>query len=243
MPESKLIPSDQLYSQEFVQSVSDWMRDCDRDERLKRGQPLKEFCSTLDPKFRKIINPKVYRQLTLTGNYLIESGKTYSLEEQISCWTTSKKVAKELKGGVHPDKFFFITVIFWGKPSPNTIVVNLGRLIKDDAFSSAVDRYKDNIKYFSQGLGKWKESQKEVVLDLSSISIDNVYAFGSFYRSEDELAQLAEKWGTTESVISDYFEELEIKPGSEKWITNRPAVKRLIGKWVFHSKRLAQLSR
>ena len=87
----------------LVQAVSDWMRDCTRPKRLQRASKLSEAAGNSGPQFRNA-DREVYRQMTLTSDYLVEAGKRYRLGESVSSWTLNEDVAKELKGGVHPDR-------------------------------------------------------------------------------------------------------------------------------------------
>lgn len=220
----------------FLQLVSDWMRDSPRERRKALADELKVKTASFPVELRSVGSP-IYRQLTLDSRYLIDAGTRYRLEETTSCWTTSVDIAKALKGGVHPDTEFWMTVIFELPPDNLCVVLNLDALKQNQLFQKAVDEHCSNIHHFTKGLGRWtgSDEQHEIIVDLTEISLEAVFAFGGFYRRNDRLKALWANLGFNPEVADSLLAITGITPGDEKWVTDKESVNRLVSKWVAHA--------
>jgi hypothetical protein len=229
-----MIPSED--STVFLQSVSDWMRDCPREERQTLGQRINEKAAILAP-LHQSTSGLLYRQITLDSSHLIEAGLRCKLDERISSWTLSETVAQGLKGGVHPDTEFTMTVIFAVPATDGNVILNLDSLLTDASFQGQVEQLKSHIRHYSTGLGRWigSESQHEVIFEIDSLPLSSVYAFGGFYRRVESLDKVWEKFGIDQDLANRLLGLTGIVPGSEKWVTDPDAVKRLVSKWVSHA--------
>ncbi len=177
-----------LYSIEFLQAVNDWQIGGDSNMKKKRGDALSELVKDKYEKF-KTTDRECYRRIVLTKKYVWKLGENLELEESISAWTFSSNVAKSFKGG--PTREERIAVIFKIKPPTECIIINLDLLYKNSDFLKAIESNKHKIKNFNKGIGKYKNSQNEIILKIGNISINSIYAFGGFSSS---LTDLSEKY-------------------------------------------------
>lgn len=169
----------------LVQAVSDWQRSPTEKNKLIRGQRLKEQFAALPAYFRECDRP-CFRQ------ECHQKGRTFqlviqdALSETIASWTTSLDVAKSFKGGVAygPDDR---SVIFGIVPPGGTVVANLEKLYAEPEFQQALDAYGSQVDHFHNGAGKYRDTQKEVVLELGSLSLRHVHSYGGYSGTLDDL--------------------------------------------------------
>ncbi|MBY5336083.1 hypothetical protein HFO99_19445 [Rhizobium leguminosarum] len=108
------------------------------------------------------------------------------LPETIASWTTSLEVAKAFKGGVawgDQDRSIMLAM----KPPAGSVVANLERLYDEPEFQKAVALYGQEIEYFYNGAGKYGNTQKEVVLELGSLSSASICSYGGYSSPVDGL--------------------------------------------------------
>ncbi len=112
------------------------------------------------------------------------------LPEKISAWTTDLGVAKSFKGGVPPQGQGWQGVIFVLYPQPEHVVLNLTALYQDKAFKEAIERHAKSIGNFSDGIGRYMNTQSEVILEIPDLSVPDVHALGGFSSDRNEVARL-----------------------------------------------------
>lgn len=72
-------------------------------------------------------------------------------------------------------------------PTQSTIVLNLERLYRDKAFLAALSNNQADIVGFHDGAGRYKNLQSEVVLEIESVSPDDVYSLGGYSSPLEDL--------------------------------------------------------
>jgi hypothetical protein len=154
------------FTRELVQAVSDWQRGGSHEQKVKRGERLKAVAATLPETFR-ICTESCFRQEAHEKDRVWRLLADNHLPETIASWTTDIDVAKAFKGGVPPPGLH--GVIFKITPPKNSVVLNLTALNADSAFQAAVETHKANIAGYHDGLGRWQDSQREVVLELGNL--------------------------------------------------------------------------
>jgi hypothetical protein len=110
------------------------------------------------------------------------------LPETIASWTTDLEVAKTLKGGVPPDGLQ--GVIFRITAPASSVVVNLSALYAEPGFHTAVERHRAKINGYHDGIGRWSESQCEVVLELGNLDQAGIYSYGGYSSNRETLVAL-----------------------------------------------------
>lgn len=79
-----------------------------------------------------------------------------------------------------PQKGEYTGVILAIKPPSNSIILNLEELYESKDFQNALIANKDKIKHYEHGCGKYYNSQKEVILEIESVSSDEIYSLGGY---------------------------------------------------------------
>jgi hypothetical protein len=225
---------------DLLQAVSDWMRDRPRDERPEIAMRIKAQAALLHISHRTA-SQSLYRQLVLNSENLLDAGLRYKLDEQVSCWTLSEAVARNLKGGVHSDTRYRMTVIFRIEPDQSGVILNLDSLLSDSEFQKAVEQNRNHIRHFASGLGRWvgEENQHEVIYETASLPLDAVFAFGGFYRNQESMTALWKGLSFDQDLAFKRIGVTGIIPGSEHWLTAPDVVSRLVAKWIYHANKRA----
>jgi hypothetical protein len=180
---------------------------------------LKQLAAQLDQKFRRV-DLVCFRQLALDKTHVWKLGDQLALAEKVSAWTLTTEIAKDFKGGVPPEGQGYQGIIFEHAPSAEEVVLNLHALYGEPEFHSAAIRYRTRIPAYASGIGLYGDSQLEVVLEVSTLPLSSVYAFGGFSSSRQEIARIF-FGGDPSSEQMRWFDD--IVQGSEqlgpRWIT------------------------
>lgn len=183
--------STNLFTRELIQAVSDWQRKPKtRKQRYQRATALQEHCDKLPETFRQT-SLTCYRQMSLDNQGVWKLLGVQALDEQVSSWTLDMSVAKTLFGGVPQADTGLREVIFTIFPKPEQVVVNLKTLLDNDQFKLASEAHKADIEYFSEGLGKYKNDQSEIVLNVGELVESDVWSLGGRSSSFEELVYRA----------------------------------------------------
>lgn len=176
---------------QLLQAVSDWQRGGDPKQNLRRGKALKAACASLPEQYRT--SPLAsFRQVGLEKGSVWDLIGENSLSEKVSSWTFDIEVAKAFKSGVPPDGQGYQGVIFCINPPPSSrVIVNLRELYKNPEFCTAMDENKSTIVRFSEGAGRYWDSQSEVVLEIDAVSQEDIYSLGGHSSPFEQLVALA----------------------------------------------------
>lgn len=216
-----------LYSVELIQAISDWQRGGSSAQKQKRGAVLKKLAATLPERFRETTD-RCYRQIALSEGHLRHVGTKYELLESISGWTKSELVAQEFKGGV-PAKGGYQGVIFAVIPTEGQVILDIAALFADEGFNAAIKEHQGSINGFYDGINRYRSSQQEVVLEMESVPLAALHAWGGYSSSSNDLAHMffghsptPEEWAA--------FQQLMQRTGVTSgpyWLTTPDAVARV----------------
>jgi hypothetical protein len=172
------------FTKDCLQAINDWQRGGNHKQKLKRGQKLKREALLLADKFRTC-DKNCFRQEAHQKGRVWQLLADNKLPETIAAWTTDLTVAKAFKGGVPPHDLQ--GVIFSLLPPAGSIIVNLAALYADSNFLSAINTFKSEIVGFSDGIGRYWNSQQEIVLEVGSLTTQEVLFYGGYSSSRDRL--------------------------------------------------------
>lgn len=178
----------ELFTLPLLQAISDWQIGGNPANARQRGLALEGECAALPSEFKAVPSACFRRVVLKKGNIWDLLGEQ-ALLEKISSWTFDLALAKDFKQGVPPKGVGLQGVIFERMPHPEEVVVNLSRLFRDPAFKAAVAAHKGSIERFSQGMGKYSDTQCEIVLKVETLSQDHIYSIGGHSGSPEEILQ------------------------------------------------------
>jgi len=176
-----------MFSLSLLQSINDWQIGGSPSVKGKRGKILQKEFSQLPDEYR-ICYFSCFRKIDLEKGILWKLADDLLLPETISAWTIETSIAQKFKGGVPASGIQ--AIIFTLQPTDAICVVaNLSKIYRDQEFLNAVEKNKNNIKNFELGIGRWGNSQAEVVMEVKNITIDNIYEMGGFSSSREKLVK------------------------------------------------------
>ncbi len=175
-----------MFTRDLVQAVSDWQRGGSREQKAKRGAKLRAEVATLPAEFRECAL-SCFRQIALDKGSLWSLADEPELPETISAWTLALGVAREFKNGVPPPGSQ--GVIFAVHPI-RSVVANLDRLFRDAEFVATVEKYGNDIVGYYDGIDRYRNRQREVVLEIESVRISDIWALGGCSSTRDELVRM-----------------------------------------------------
>ena len=167
-----------------MQAINDWQRGGDHKQNVRRGAELKRQAQALPEKFRACDAP-CFRQEAHEKGRVWQLLADNRLPETIAAWTTDLTIAKAFKGGVPPHDLQGVS--FSPLPPAGSVVVSLAELNRDAGFLAAVEGFKPEIAGFADEIGRYRNSQSEVVLELGNLSVAAVYSFGGDSSSRAQL--------------------------------------------------------
>ncbi len=219
-----------------VQAINDWQRGGDHKQKIRRGAELKAVCGSLPQTFRTC-NVACYRQEAHEKDRVWQVLADNALPETIAAWTTDLDVAKELKGGVPPKGLQ--GVIFTLCPPVESIVLNLEAVYADPGFLEACDCYRDQVLGYGDGIGKYGSTQREIVLEITTLDQAKIFSYGGQSGSREHVAELFfERHPSSEDVA--VFDELCARAGISvgDWWLSEPGTRAVLRRMQPHVDRL-----
>ena len=231
-----------MFTLELLQKINDWQCGGDAKQNIKRGLALKEAVKNLPAEFRQT-EKTCYRQVALTKSFVWTIGTEHKLSEKISSWSECIIVAKNFKGGVPPPGYQ--GVIFSIQPPKTSLIVNLSRLYNNTEFTQAINTHKGEISGYHNGIGKYENSQQEVVIDIESLPLNSIHSWGGYVEPEQRLITLSEMYygrvASNEELVS--LKELISQSGHQlgpSWLSTPDAVKRVSKKLACYGEILSK---
>ncbi len=205
------------YPHSLLSALEAWMNH-DPELRLIRADKLREELTIVEPEFKQC-TVQCYRRMDFPKDPrdnprrvplpLLDLFHTGKLEESISSWTTDPRVAKDHMEGVQSDA---TCVIFKHVPSPGEVWVDLSRLLRAPAFQKALGHSG------FPAIRQWMTKESEVILEVPSVSPQDVYAWGSFAGNVEQLLDAAVAEGLSSEEIAALRPKLEQQAGKEGWL-------------------------
>lgn len=207
-----------MFSCDLIKAINDWQRGGSPQQKQRRGLALKHASAGLPSKYRSTMLV-CFRQISLDPSAVWQLHERLELSETISSWTLSTDVAIAFKGGVPPEGLpgLILDIV----PPPNSVVVNLDALYRDPEFNAKCEAAREQIFGFANGIGRYGNSQNEIVLELDSVPISSVYALGGHSSSREAIGKLYFGHEPSDQEWEE-FSALEAQAGDlygPRWIT------------------------
>jgi hypothetical protein len=206
------------YPTTLLQALEDWLN---HDPVLRPAQAAK-LCAELEHVDRRFKRCAVqcYRRIDFPKDPqenprgvplpLLDLLRAGRLAESVSSWTTDPSVAKAHLEGLQADA---TCVIFKHVPTPSEVRVNLSGLVNAPSFQKALQwKYFPAIRY-------WMTKESEVILEVTHVTPEDVYALGGFAGNVDQLREAAEAEGLSPEEIDRLETQLNRAAGQERWLS------------------------
>lgn len=228
------------FTLELLQAINDWQCGGDHKQKVRRGDKLKQLAATLPAQFRTC-SEICYRQEAHEKDRTWQLLADENLPETIAAWTTDLSIAREFKNGVPPDGLR--GVIFSLTPPSESIVINLIEVYSDSDFRSAVNEHKPRIIDFDGGIGRYGDTQREIVLELHKLGPEKIHCFGGFASNRETLAEqlLGHKPNAEGLAFFDQICSQANIPETGAWWLSEKGTKNVLGRMASHIERLKPL--
>jgi hypothetical protein len=227
------------FTLELLQAINDWQRGGDHKQKLRRGEKLKQHAAALPEQFRTC-SDTCYRQEAHEKDRIWKLLADESLPETIAAWTTDLSIAQDFKNGVPPDGLR--GVIFSLTPPSESVVINLIEIYRDPDFRSAIERHKSGIIGFGDGIERYDNSQREIVLELYKLGPETIHCYGGYSSDRGTLAQQFFGHKPNAEGLA-FFEQLcrqaNIPEGGAWWLSEE-GTKNVLDRMAPHINRLKQ---
>lgn len=224
-----------MFDAGLLQAVSDWQLGGDAAAKKVRGKRLEALAADLPAEF-KSCTAACYRRLSLTKESVWKVGTEYALEETISSWTLSLNVAQAFKDGVPPKGYQ--GAIFAHQPSAQEVIVNLNTLFSNAEFQKAASERRKEIKNFDKGIGRYGNSQCEVVLSLERLPLNSVHCWGGYVGDEKSFEGMLPEGETIEG-FKKRLANSSFDFNQPHWLCDSQAMKRVNNVLANSGKKLA----
>ncbi|MFS2319154.1 hypothetical protein RMQ97_14555 [Maricaulis sp. D1M11] len=162
------------FSADLIRAINQWQRGM--EDKAKKLCKLISASSDLPDAFKRVDQP-VYRQVRLYAG-LSQEFILDEIQQDGSAWTLSRDVAKTFRQS--PNDREKIMFLLEKDPSDCEVILNLAAVYADPYFMKEVKRLEAAESVEFKGIRDWKGSQREVVLRPTTISYDEIVAFGAF---------------------------------------------------------------
>ncbi len=177
------------YTKDFIQVINDWQAFALKDRKIELYNKLISF--NIPSKLRQC-DQYCYRitdfRIKIPALSMLSAGISEQINMGVSSWTLDKQIAKDFYKKYSPltpsEGQNYIVKIY---PKPQEVILNLDRLYQDDFFMFQCEKYQSNIKNYEKGIGCWKNSQREIILNVNSVNIDNICAFWGYSSTPEEF--------------------------------------------------------
>ena len=206
------------FTLEVMQAINDWQRGGDHNQKVRRGERLKEVSLLLEKKYR-VCNQLCYRQEAHDEPRLWSLLADNCLPETIAAWTIDEQLAKNFKGGVAPEHL--LALIFSHNPKDIEVIINLNTVYASEEFLCAIEKYRQQIIGYYSGIDKYKDTQKEVVLELNNLDTSDILYLGGYSGTLEDLAILNGSKTPDETLkFQQRIKELEVEPKMPWWLSS-----------------------
>jgi hypothetical protein len=175
----------------FLHAVDRWQKGGDRVAKAKRGERLKREVLALNDPVICECTRVVYRRLALPQSDIWKFITAGILRETISAWTVDDDIAKGVKGGI-PEEWKagkrWFGLVLQHEPRPDEVILNLETLWVDMAYQQALSSAGPT--EYTEGIRRYENSQREVVLEVSRFSLREIWSWGGYSSSVEDLAEL-----------------------------------------------------
>ncbi len=168
-----------LYPYTLIHAIDDWQAGANGKDR--KARQLRKTSQHLPRSYRKAPT-RVFRQVRVNAQLGIGMALDAS-PDAVSSWTTSEDVARRFRENDQDRSK--VMVIFGRSPAPDDIILDLNAVYADSDFMDTVRADEERLGKQFRGINRWRDTQKEVVLNETVIGNDEIVSLGAFRELRD----------------------------------------------------------
>lgn len=128
-------------------------------------------------------------------------------------------------------------------PPSESVVINLIEVYRDPDFRSAIEQLKTKINGFSDGIGRYGDTQREIVLELHKLGPETIHCYGGYASDSETLAEqfFGHKPNAEGLAVFEQLCRQANIPESGAWWLSEDGTKNVVGRMVPHIERLKRL--
>lgn len=226
-----------MFTLELLQAINDWQIGGTIEAKESLAENIKKYAIHLPSKFKTLSNV-CYRKINLEGKYILEIGLCGEILEKYSSWTLRSSIVQNFDGGIPEHQSCKIPYIFELNPSNSEdfeVIINLYELFNDLDFKTACVENQKFIKDFHLGIGEFKNSEAEVILKVSKLGRDQIWALGGhgiktkeeFYKLINEVFEFINGKPLELKEFDEMISQNNIPIGGSMWITKESNPKKV----------------
>ncbi|HED2902599.1 TPA: hypothetical protein R4Z66_005902, partial [Citrobacter freundii] len=106
-------------------------------------------------------------------------------------------------------------------PKDIEVIINLNTVYASEEFLCAIEKYRQQIIGYYSGIDKYKDTQKEVVLELNNLDTSDILYLGGYSGTLEDLAILNGSKTPDETLkFQQRIKELEVEPKMPWWLSS-----------------------
>lgn len=168
-----------MFKLDLIKAINEWQIKGTGVNKENIVKKLIEHSEQIDLKF-KSLNSKCYRRIDLNNHYNFVLGQEMQLPETYSSWSFDKEFVKKFNDGVPEKGYQGVIFEISSEFKDLEVILNLNELFSDPIFKSECESQKHNITNFDKGIGKYYNSESEIILKVNTLKISQIWAYGGF---------------------------------------------------------------
>lgn len=172
-----------MFKLDLIKAINEWQIEGTGANKKNIVEKLIEHSDDIDTKF-KSLSSKCYRRIDLNNHYNFVLGREMQLPETYSSWSFDKEFVKKFNNGVPKRKYQGVIFEISNEYKDLEVILNLKELFNDPIFKIECELQKHNITNFDDGIGKYYNSESEIILKVNKLKISQIWAYGGFSSSK-----------------------------------------------------------
>jgi hypothetical protein len=177
-----------MFKLDLIKAINEWQIKGTGINKENIAKKIIEHSDEIDMKF-KSLHSKCYRRIDLNNHYNFILGQEMQLPETYSSWSFDKEFVKKFNNGIPKNGYQGVIFEISNEYKEFEVIINLHELFNDPVFKTECESQKQNIINYDDGIGKYYDSESEIILKINSLKISQIWAYGGFSSKKDAFVK------------------------------------------------------